>query len=163
MALEWPSSWSSSSKGVSSSPDMRPWVRAFCAVRALPSGVRGPVECCALRRLAAICSLVAMKRLLLVRFIAGGVVTETLRSGGKLWRMGGIWVSRECDWSRLQLRPDPYVRTTFFATGEGQTSPAGADGKPDAAPYAAPKLLVSVKIGGQTAEILYAGAAPGEV
>ena len=34
---------------------------AFWAARALPSGVRGPVLCWALRRFAAICSLVAIK------------------------------------------------------------------------------------------------------
>jgi uncharacterized protein (TIGR03437 family) len=51
----------------------------------------------------------------------------------------------------------------LFATGEGQTSPAGLDGKPAAAPLPKPVLPVSVTIGGKPAEVLYAGGAPGEV
>jgi uncharacterized protein (TIGR03437 family) len=49
----------------------------------------------------------------------------------------------------------------IYATGEGQTNPAGVDGKIANGPdYAKPKLAVSVTIGGQAAEVLYAGAAP---
>jgi uncharacterized protein (TIGR03437 family) len=48
-----------------------------------------------------------------------------------------------------------------FATGEGQTSPAGVDGKLAlAAPYPAPLLPVTVTIDGLPAQVLYAGAAP---
>jgi uncharacterized protein (TIGR03437 family) len=50
---------------------------------------------------------------------------------------------------------------TFFVTGEGQTYPAGVDGKPASQPYPVPILPVTVRIGPYTAEILYAGAAPG--
>ncbi len=49
---------------------------------------------------------------------------------------------------------------TFFATGEGQTSPAGIDGKPAAAPFPAPLLPVIVGINNIGAEILYVGGAP---
>ncbi|MCE5308509.1 MAG: hypothetical protein LLG20_12795 [Acidobacteriales bacterium] len=49
----------------------------------------------------------------------------------------------------------------LYATGEGQTSPGGVDGKPAEAPYPAPLASVDVSIGGYPAEILYAGAAPG--
>jgi len=52
---------------------------------------------------------------------------------------------------------------TLFATGEGQTSPSGVDGKPAVVPLPQPLLPVSVTIGGISAEVLYAGAAPGEV
>ena len=50
-----------------------------------------------------------------------------------------------------------------YATGEGQTSPAGVDGKLAVAPYPAPLLPVSVTIDGIAAQVLYAGAAPGLV
>lgn len=55
---------------------------------------------------------------------------------------------------------------SLFATGEGQTKPAGVDGKPAASPLPSPLLPVSVTIGGQIigpAQLLYAGAAPGQV
>ncbi len=48
----------------------------------------------------------------------------------------------------------------LYGTGEGQTSPAGVDGKPAVGTYPKPLAEVSVTIGGQTAEVLYAGAAP---
>jgi uncharacterized protein (TIGR03437 family) len=49
----------------------------------------------------------------------------------------------------------------IYATGEGQTMPAGIDGKFAAGPgYPAPELPVSVTIGGLPADVLYAGAAP---
>jgi uncharacterized protein (TIGR03437 family) len=52
----------------------------------------------------------------------------------------------------------------ILATGEGQTQPAGVDGKPAAAPLPAPRLPVAVSIGGANAEeVLYAGGAPGLV
>jgi uncharacterized protein (TIGR03437 family) len=49
---------------------------------------------------------------------------------------------------------------TLYATGEGQRSPAGVTGLLAAAGQV-PLLPVSVTIGGEPAEILYAGAAPG--
>lgn len=54
---------------------------------------------------------------------------------------------------------------SIFATGEGQTQPAGTDGVINALtlPLPKPALSVSALINGQTAEVLYAGAAPGEV
>ena len=51
----------------------------------------------------------------------------------------------------------------LFATGEGQTSPAGMDGKPVTGTQTHPILPVTVTIGGQAAQVLYAGGAPGEV
>ncbi len=48
----------------------------------------------------------------------------------------------------------------FYGTGEGQTSPAGVDGKPAKGTYPAPLAAVSVTIGGKTAKVHYAGAAP---
>lgn len=49
----------------------------------------------------------------------------------------------------------------IYATGEGQTDPAGLDGKPAADPLPKPRLPVSVTIGGLPAEVQYAGGAPG--
>jgi uncharacterized protein (TIGR03437 family) len=52
---------------------------------------------------------------------------------------------------------------TLYSTGEGQTSPGGVDGKPAVAPLPHPVLPVFVTIGGVSAEVDYAGGAPGEV
>lgn len=51
----------------------------------------------------------------------------------------------------------------FYATGGGQTNPAGVDGSLAADPLPAPIGKVSVSMGGTSASILYAGAAPGFV
>ena len=48
----------------------------------------------------------------------------------------------------------------LYATGEGATTPTGVDGKQATEVFPAPTLPVTVTIGGQKAEILYAGAAP---
>ncbi len=50
---------------------------------------------------------------------------------------------------------------TIYATGEGQTDPAGSDGKIAEAPWARPVLPVELRIAGLAAQILYAGSAPG--
>lgn len=51
----------------------------------------------------------------------------------------------------------------LYGTGEGQTSPAGVDGSVANSVFPKPVLDVGVTIGGRTAELLYAGAAPGFV
>ncbi len=52
----------------------------------------------------------------------------------------------------------------IFATGEGQTTPPGEDGKlATGAVLPKPRLAVTVQIGGQAATVLYAGAAPCQV
>jgi uncharacterized protein (TIGR03437 family) len=56
-------------------------------------------------------------------------------------------------------RPGEVV--TFWATGEGQTSPPGVDGQPAEAPYPKPVLPVSMAIGGVGAENVSAALAPG--
>jgi uncharacterized protein (TIGR03437 family) len=50
---------------------------------------------------------------------------------------------------------------SFWATGQGEMNPMPVDGQVAKPPLAVPKLPVSLKIGGNPAEILYAGAAPG--
>ena len=52
---------------------------------------------------------------------------------------------------------------SLYATGEGQTTPSGVDGKPAQVPLPKPNLAVTVLIGGQNAQVKYAGGAPGEV
>jgi uncharacterized protein (TIGR03437 family) len=52
---------------------------------------------------------------------------------------------------------------SIFATGEGQTSPEGVDGKPASAAAPHPVFPVTVTIGGQTLTPIYAGGAPGQV
>jgi trimeric autotransporter adhesin len=52
---------------------------------------------------------------------------------------------------------------SLYATGEGQTTPTGVDGKVAVDPLPHPVLPVSVTIGGQPAQVQYAGGAPGEV
>jgi trimeric autotransporter adhesin len=51
----------------------------------------------------------------------------------------------------------------LFATGEGQTTAGGVDGKPATVPLPKPNLPVSVTIGGQPAQLQYFGGAPGEI
>ncbi|MEP6535511.1 MAG: TIGR03790 family protein [Bryobacteraceae bacterium] len=51
----------------------------------------------------------------------------------------------------------------LYATGEGQTNPPGVTGSIASSVYPKPVLPVSVQLGGANAEILYAGAAPGQV
>ena len=51
----------------------------------------------------------------------------------------------------------------LFATGAGQTNPAGVDGKITQDDSVRPKLPVAVSIGGQSADVVYAGNAPGLV
>ena len=52
---------------------------------------------------------------------------------------------------------------SIYATGEGQTSPAGVTGSVTPSNTKAPALPVTVTIGGIGATVQYAGSAPGEV
>jgi uncharacterized protein (TIGR03437 family) len=52
---------------------------------------------------------------------------------------------------------------SLYATGEGQTTPGGVDGKAASLPYPYPNLPVTVTVGGQNAPVKYAGGAPGMV
>src|ERR1039457_2295027 len=58
------------------------------------------------------------------------------------------------------VNPGSYV--TLYLTGEGQTNPVGSDGN-IAASTANVALPVTVQIAGRTAQLLYAGSAPGNV
>jgi hypothetical protein len=50
---------------------------------------------------------------------------------------------------------------TLYATGEGVTDDAHIAGQSAQAPYAHPRLAVTLAIAGVSAETLYAGSAPG--
>ena len=52
---------------------------------------------------------------------------------------------------------------SLYATGEGQTSPAGLDGKVDASTPPKPVLPVTVTIGGIPSFVQYAGGVPGQI
>jgi uncharacterized protein (TIGR03437 family) len=52
---------------------------------------------------------------------------------------------------------------SIFATGAGQTNPTGVDGQFAPSPAPSPAQPVSVQIGGQDAEVVYAGGSPGSV
>jgi uncharacterized protein (TIGR03437 family) len=51
----------------------------------------------------------------------------------------------------------------FYATGAGQTNPAGVDGSFASAPFPVPTQKVSLTIAGVQANLLYQGAAPLEI
>jgi len=51
-------------------------------------------------------------------------------------------------------------RVAIFWTGGGQTDPGGVDGRIELMPLSRPKAAVKVAIGGQAADLVYAGAAP---
>lgn len=66
----------------------------------------------------------------------------------------------------LNTATNPAARggvVVLYGTGEGQTSPAGIDGKLTVAPLPRPVLPVTATIGGVPADVLYAGGAPGQV
>jgi uncharacterized protein (TIGR03437 family) len=48
----------------------------------------------------------------------------------------------------------------LYATGEGQTDPAGVDGRVSIGTYPKPILTVTATVGGQNAPVVYGGAAP---
>jgi len=63
----------------------------------------------------------------------------------------------------LSAARGPPSTLVVYGTGEGQTTPGGVDGSVAATVFPKPVLPVTVQAGGQAAEILYAGAAPGFV
>ena len=58
-------------------------------------------------------------------------------------------------------RPSSVV--VLYATGGGQTQPAGVTGQAAQAPYGMPQLPVSLTIAGVAADVIWAGSAPGFV
>ena len=77
--------------------------------------------------------------------------------------MGGSnWVLNQDGTINSPANPAaPGSTVIFYATGGGQTNPAGVDGSLEAAPYPSPLAPASATIGGTKAAVAYAGAAPG--
>lgn len=68
--------------------------------------------------------------------------------------------------STLNTPSNPAVKgsvVSLYATGAGQTAPAGVDGRIMEEPLPKPLLPVTVQIGGVDAVVEYAGAAPGQI
>jgi uncharacterized protein (TIGR03118 family) len=88
-----------------------------------------------------------------------GLFTANFSGGG-----GAVALNQD---GTINSATNPATRGTvvvLFATGEGQTNPAGVDGLVATTDVLRePVLAVSVTIGGQTAQVLYAGGAPGNV
>jgi uncharacterized protein (TIGR03437 family) len=66
----------------------------------------------------------------------------------------------------LNAETNPALRGTvvaFFATGEGLTDGGNVSGMAAQAPYGRPRQAVALAMGGISADLLYAGAAPGQV
>jgi uncharacterized protein (TIGR03437 family) len=77
---------------------------------------------------------------------------------------GGVakWVLNQDGTINSPTNPaSPGSIVILYATGGGQTNPAGVDGSLAAAPYPTPIEPVSLTIGGSKAAVAYAGAAPG--
>ncbi|MEO8128711.1 MAG: IPT/TIG domain-containing protein, partial [Bryobacteraceae bacterium] len=95
---------------------------------------------------------------LLVPVIAAVPALFTFDSSGKgpaaLLNQDGSTNTRENPASRGST-------VVLYGTGEGQTLPAGVDGKPAGAPLPRPVLPVKVLIAGREAIVDYAGGAPG--
>jgi trimeric autotransporter adhesin len=59
------------------------------------------------------------------------------------------------------VHPGEYI--SLYATGEGQTTPPGIDGKVTTLPLPQPNLPVTATVGGFSATVQYAGGAPGNI
>ena len=116
----------------------------------------------------------AGKGTVLVRVARGSEVSETFPVAVQA-SLPGIFTSNGAgsgqaaalnETGSLNTVSSPAARgsiVTFFVTGEGLVTPLPRDGQLASMPYPAPVMEVSVRIGGQPASVLYAGAAPQQV
>jgi len=74
----------------------------------------------------------------------------------------GAIVNQDGTVNSSQNGAEPGSVVSIYATGAGQTNPSGADGTITGNVLATPQLPVTVQISGEAAQVLYAGAAPGE-
>lgn len=86
-----------------------------------------------------------------------GVLLASEAPVGVVFRRGPTKLVRLVMWNRVTDKFKP-GQINLFATGAGQTSPPGVDGKISSPPFAAPILDVQLTIGGVPAQIEYAGA-----
>jgi trimeric autotransporter adhesin len=75
----------------------------------------------------------------------------------------GVILNEDLSWNSISNPARIGSIVTLFATGEGQTSPPGVDGKVAGDSTARPVLKVSVEIGGQQGQVVGANCAPGFV
>ena len=76
----------------------------------------------------------------------------------------GIWVVNQDNTLNSPAHPATAGDiVVFYATGAGQTNPAGVDGSLATAPFPVPTQNLSVTIGGVQANLFYKGAAPFEI
>ncbi len=73
---------------------------------------------------------------------------------------GGAILNQDSSLNTASTPADKGSIVVLFGTGEGQTTPAGVDGKLAAGVLPKPAQPVSVTIDGKAAELIYAGAAP---
>ncbi len=73
----------------------------------------------------------------------------------------GAILNQDSSLNTAQNGAEPSSIVVFYATGAGQTDPGGSTGNVTADVLPKPLLKVGVQIAGQSAEVLYAGAAPG--
>jgi uncharacterized protein (TIGR03437 family) len=72
-------------------------------------------------------------------------------------------VNQDLSLNSPQNGAEPGSIITFYSTGEGRTNPESVTGQITGSVLNRPIRKVSVVIGGQPADVLYAGAAPGQV
>jgi uncharacterized protein (TIGR03437 family) len=97
-----------------------------------------------------------------VKFNGNSSAITTLQVAASL---PGLFAITNADGS-LNSKSNPAAPGSYlvlYGTGEGQTNPGGIDGSVANSVYPKPVLPVTIQIGGQTANVLYAGAAPGFV
>ncbi len=94
---------------------------------------------------------------LMVRVIESAPGIFTLDSSGQ-----GAILNEDSSINSSGNGAEPGSVVSIFATGEGQTDPGGVDGVVTGDLLRKPRLGVTVQIGGQNADVLYAGAAPGQ-
>ena len=86
-----------------------------------------------------------------------GIFTASAQGYGQ-----GAIVNQDGSINSSQNGADPGSIVSIYATGAGQTNPLGVDGTITGSVLATPQLPVTVQIAGETAQVQYAGAAPGE-
>ncbi len=89
---------------------------------------------------------------------APGIFTSNLTGAGQAAAING---DGTVNTAANPVKIGGYI--SLYATGEGQTSPPGADGKVAGSTAATPVLPVAVTVGGIPATVQYQGSAPGEV
>ncbi len=86
-----------------------------------------------------------------------GIFTASAQGYGQ-----GAIINQDGTINSSQNGAAPGSIVSIYATGGGQTNPSSVDGTITGNVLATPQLPVTVQISGETAQVFYAGAAPGE-